>query len=1255
MFSTVFSVAPQHLAQLDAEGGVELTANLLWAEARRLGFSTTKVEISRRVDVADGGVDAAVDPSGIDDLGDSFLFAGRSTFQIKTGSTFIPSRQSHIKRALFGSLKPGRDALGGTLKAALDNQAAYFLVCSGTDPTKGETTKAKKFLKDFFKVCGYSGVHVEVWGQSKIIGIMHRFPSLSLKLNGKGDVYLQPRSLWLTQTEMRRIFKAGPKQEIFLESVRKELRRNDGPVHIRVRGEAGIGKTRLVLEATSPDDLDPLLLYFPSPRVLLEGGLTAHLINDQPKPTAILVVDECDAQNRAEIWNQIQAHSPRLKLISMYNDVQELSGTTVLLEVPALDATNIAEILRGYDVPGDEAMRWASFCDGSPRVAHVLGQNLRDNPQDILRSPDTVNVWDRYIAGGDVLDSESVRERKTVLTHVALFKRFGYGNPVHAEARAIAKLVQSESPQITWPKFQQIVRLLRERKILQGETTLYITPRLLHIRLWKDWWDTYGESFELTEFTKTLPGQLVGWFQEMFEYGAQSEAALKVATKILGPKGSFRGPSFLADRRAASFFLSLTSAAPEAALQCLERIFRRWKADQFAKLEDGRREVVWALERIAVWRSLFTGAARMLLRLAEAENESISNNATGVFADLFSHAYGKLAPTEASPAERFPVLKEALESRSKKQRQVAIRACGDALGARAFSKIIGAEYQGLKHPPELWTPKLWVELFDSYRMYWGLVRSTVDRSPKDEIESLIKTLIQASRGLARIHDLTSTVRETFADLAEKHPEYRRRFVAAVEDIVRYEKSNIAPNELEAWELLRSKLIGDSFHSLMDRYVAMDLLHDEFDVQGNPRDAAGPKIRMLAEKAVENPLLLAGELSWLVTAEAKNGYRFGSILAELDDKFTLITELISAQRSCGASGNVFFLAGYFAVLFSRNPRLWETTILDLANDKRVRQFVPELVWRSGMTDRSAEVVLSLAKQAVVPAELLRMFSYGGVVRKIRESIFHKWIYLLLGRRTRISASVALDLWTFYYLMADEKPTIPPGLTLKILTCDAFFKKNDGPEGVQLEEFHWTRLATVLLNQHPKLGHELAGPLINSFGTDGTIMGGFEPEARRILERLAGTSPREIWDLISNHLISPDSVRAFRLSRWLRSGALNLIPPDLVWKWIKADVGKRAAYAASFVPGVWRTAVGGICWPRELLVRYGRRKDVQRALYGNFQTEFWHGLTSSHYEEKKNGLQNLRVGESNVNVLNWIDKFIDSLNETVAHARVQEERE
>ena len=176
-------------------------------------------------------------------------------------------------------------------------------------------------------------------------------------------------------------------------------------------------------------------------------------------------------------------------------------------------------------------------------MAHVIGWNLKTNQEDLLKSPDTVNVWERYVVGGNDPNSSDVMERKLVLRYIALFKRFGYGRLVTTEARIIGTKISAADPRITWQRFQEIIQSLRERKILQGEHTLYITPKALHIKLWVEWWETYGASFDLVDFLEGLLPTLVEWFYEMFKYAQGSKAAAEIVKELLGEGGPFTDES----------------------------------------------------------------------------------------------------------------------------------------------------------------------------------------------------------------------------------------------------------------------------------------------------------------------------------------------------------------------------------------------------------------------------------------------------------------------------------------------------------------------------------------------------------------------------------------------------------------------------------------------------------------------------------------------------------------------------------------
>src|SRR5690606_29175694 len=89
-----------------------------------------------------------------------------------------------------------------------------------------------------------------------------------------------------------------------------------------------------------------------------------------------------------------------------------------------------------------------------------------------------------------------------------------------------------------------------------------------------------------------------------------------------------------------------------------------------------RRDLVWALEKLAWHSRTFAQAADSLLALAVEENETYSNNATGTWIEFF----GTMLPgTAASPDLRIAYLISSVASPNSHVRMLAARAAGRAL------------------------------------------------------------------------------------------------------------------------------------------------------------------------------------------------------------------------------------------------------------------------------------------------------------------------------------------------------------------------------------------------------------------------------------------------------------------------------------------------------------------------------------------------------------------------------------------------
>lgn len=1260
---TIFAVRSEDLTRLNQNTAVEFFQQLLWAEARRLGIEISKINVSRWINVPDGGVDASVNDVRIA-TGLGIIKTGKTSYQIKAGASCKPWQKSVIKKELFDTKPPGRQNLGGSIRACLDAGGTYVLVCTGIDLVDSQHRNALKHIEDFLKQCGYSHPKVEVWSQNTLIGFLQMFPSLALWVNERGGLRFQTRQSWAKDASMRLPYVFAESQDDLIVKIRDELQEKVNTIHVRVLGEPGIGKTRIVFEATERDDLAPLVIYCTAAE-FRGSELMGEILRDDNNFSAILVIDECDPDSRAYIWDKLQHRGNRIKLITIYNNYDPVAGSGISeLEALRLEDDQIRDVIQGHGVSEEQANLYIEFCDGSPRMAHHTGNILANYPGDPSQLLGDDYLYKRFYDFGD--SQEEVQQRELVLQYIALFKRFGLGGPVVADAQAIAEKVQEANPLITWSRFQKIVDDLKKRKILQGGSTLYITPKALHIKLWVEWWRIYETSFDLGTFTQGLPSgsKLIEWFHEMFQYAAESEPALRIVKNLLGPNGPFRDSGYLNTRQGSRFFLALTEADPKAALKCLMRTIGAWDKDALLQFTSGRRDVVWALEKIAMRRDLFVDAARLLLALGEAENEGWSNNASGVFAKLFSPARGRAAPTGASPAERLPVLKEAFESESKERRVLAVKACNEGLEADRFSRMPSTEYRGLRKEVDLWDPETYGELFDAYRQVWQLLSEQLEHLPEDEREAAIDILLQRASRLARRPNLSDMVLDTIQRLAEKVYIDNRLLIKTIVEFLHH-NGQVLPDDIRhRWEQLRDELVGSDFHSMMRRYVGMNLLVDAFDENENYLEQGHPQIHVLAQQAVEVPDLLQLELPWLITTEAYNGYAFGYQLGKKDNEFIMMSTLLNAQRKAGDNASAFFLGGYFRALFDSNVAAWEQHLDALAEDMRLNVLIPELTYRSGITDRAGLRLLKLAEEEVMPINSFALFFGSHVTNNLSDEVFAKWIAFLLNCSDNSAIPIALKLYYFYYVHDKQDPVLPPDLTFQMLVRPATFGNFDPFQLNAMTDSYWIDIAKAFLNLYPEKNLEFIERILPHFGKEDTIFGAFNTETVSVVTELTKQHPEQVWKHVSKRL----EERNFFLESWLKEGvsedpfstadekgALTFIPPEKIWEWIDGDMENRAWYFAyrlvskTLSVEKWHNSL-----VRAFLIRYGEYEDVRRNLHANYATESWTGERSLHLEKKKEKLLCLKDGEDNSNVIRWLDEYIEQLEEGIEQARVEEER-
>jgi hypothetical protein len=667
----------------------------------------------------------------------------------------------------------------------------------------------------------------------------------------------------------------------------------------------------------------------------------------------------------------------------------------------------------------------------------------------------------------------------------------------------------------------------------------------------------------------------------------------------------------------------------------------------------GRREVIQALER-AVWeKELFEDSARLLLSLAEAENESWSNNATGVFVQLFSHVPGHMATTKTPPKDRLIVLKDALCEKSDGRRKIGLKASDIALQTRKFIRLSGLDSNELDLDKKGWTPATEQELLESYKAIIELLIAKMTEFPADDQREAIKILSSRSRDvITSFPSLAEFVIDKVEEASKLPSSDEEKILHDVISIQEYEKGKLDPEILDRLRQLEIRLTGEDYVSLMRRYVAMDRNVDF--ARENSEKIRQEKVRQLAQESFDLARLTP-ELKWLVTTKAKDGYFFGHELGVADNEQALLPLLLDAQRSAGQNRSVFFLSGYLAAVYEKNKTKWEELIHEISRDIMLSQHLIELSWRSGITDTIGSLILDLAREGKVSPKEFSVFRYGGVIERLSEDIVKQWIHFLLKTNDQTAISIATELFYFYYIHRQSRP-LDRDLTFSILSNQSILNAQEAGSAISGDT--WAEIAKSFLKQYNDLGIELAEVILQNFNRQ-SFFAFEERDILPVLDIIASNDPSSMWRTVVKYIGPPLDDRAYLILNWIRDGYLegkgarfvDLVPFNEISEWVDEDRENRAPHLARFVPPILEE----ITVVRQILIRYGEIKEVQRQLIANFNSGAFSGSKAKHFEKKKQELLDRKEAETDAKVKKWIDIYVQVLEEDIDRSKAMEERE
>ena len=510
-----------------------------------------------------------------------------------------------------------------------------------------------------------------------------------------------------------------------------------------------------------------------------------------------------------------------------------------------------------------------------------------------------------------------------------------------------------------------------------------------------------------------------------------------------------------------------------------------------------------------------------------------------------------------------------------------------------------------------------------------------------------EALLSLCRNTVHYENLADMTLDTVESLMKGGHLPARDVAGNLDVLIKFDRGRINDARYVRIQKLRESLFsGSDIETRFQKYAGML----SFDSKEDPKRIAEAK--EFSKELLQDTAQIYKHLKWLFSEKAENAYELGLFLSEIDSKNEIVRATIDYFEKNHNAKSTAFLGGLLRGTFLKDQKTWEILIFSISNKVTLHKFFIDLIWRSGFTENIMKVILDLIRRKDIQPEQLGNVAFGGVFGGVSQALFDELIGLLLEQNRPRCTAIALQI-LFNHYVHQKKESFPLHPTFEVLTHPTLFLNDTDEKFDQMVDYYWTETANRFYKLHPDKDIELADALIEGFGHNNSIVGGFDSLPLSVLNILAANHPKEVWARISSLLDPPVTRGTYYLTRWLEKG-LHYFPIDLVLEWVTVSPEERAPYIAEIVPKVIFGGDADKSLARQLLVRFGDRKGVQEALSHHYLSGLIQGSQSVHYVTQLASFDKMEMLETDAKVLEWIRLMKESLQGSIRRARVSEER-
>ena len=1017
-----FEVTSDHITVFRERDLPVLLRKLLSAESQANDLPPPRICVPSNIHAPDGGED------------------GRITWMDGPEHTrFLPSRlnQFQLKSGKLSPEAAARDILTkqrkvkGMVSSVIGDGGHYIMLCS--NPYNGkEITEREARIRKALRDAGLTirDEQVQFRDADQIASWANSLPSVAMWVKEQTQPgVIGPFRSWARWAGRDEHHRSPWLEDERLPGLRDRIQEVAAAPQrvIRIVGLSGVGKSRLVLKAledagredTAGPCASDLVMYAVESETGHESitGSVQRLADASER--AVVVVDDCRPETHRALAGMALSQGSRLSLITIDNEIPMGTPDGDTLEVveapPSVTEGIINHISPG--LPHEDRYRLELFSKGFPEVAARVGRTWNES-RPIAHATDDEFVG-TFVLGRNPIDPTLLLKSAMLL---AVFGIVEAESATDGHLNEVASLGRGLSADDLYAATAQ----LADRGVAQRRGRLIsLQPRPVAMKLaerqWRDWgpekWDEVLGGNTSRDLKMRAARQLA--------LLNTTELARTVAARVCRPSGPFGGIQKATRPGHPEVLSSLAEIDTLPVANLIERLLDE-AGDLYPIQGNLRRQTVSTLEKIASHPDTFEVGARLLLRLAVAENERWGNNATEQFKALFPMFLGN---TAADGNARLSVLDEATRSQNHGQRAVVIEALHKGAEAHNFFRLGNPGAHGSRPSLEYWHPSTEEE---KQHYVEGCVTRLAEFSKEDDdLASLARTRLGHHLRLLALHGFIDVVENVIEEVRPTIA-YWPEALESLGDFIKYDTGEANPDVAQRVKSLVTQLKPQSLEARL-RLVVTEMPWDypcdrELDLE-TLNQLQLQEIRSLAEELLKTPEILAGFLPELIrvhprTAQGRVPQRrtfdFGSAVAELSDSpldwlEPIIHTLLEIQEQ---ERDLELLSGYVSGISMTCPEQASPLKQLLVSRPELAPAFPQMCLKLGIAESDVRMAINATQSGVLHPKDLDLWRVGGQLSKVSNEVLAPLLDTMLSQGNG-SYSVALSLMSAYVFRDQDR--------------------------------------------------------------------------------------------------------------------------------------------------------------------------------------------------------------------------------------------